>query len=193
MEKQNRGLILQEVQHVLALLFLFLLPWQTRYIWKYGQLNGGYWEYGTGSLYVTEILLWVILVLFFVNNFLKKEVWVGLFKNKNVFSLVFAGFFVLVSIGCFVRYNMAATHTEWNIGAGFCLMFSIITVCFALIASGVGWAGQVDDIENIKKFQQVEVIYQKKAEALTTEFAKHLADAYPKHEREIFEKTYFTV
>ena len=109
-------------------------------------------------------------------------------EEEDMFFLVFAGLFVLVSVGCFVRYNMATTHTDWNIGAGFFLTFSIITVCFALIASGIGWAGQVDDIENIKKFQQVEVIYQKKAEALTTEFAKHLADAYPKHEREIFEK-----
>ena len=52
-------------------LFIFLLPWQTRLILKEGDLNG-YWEYGTVSIYGTEILLWVIFILFCVNLFLIK-------------------------------------------------------------------------------------------------------------------------
>ncbi|MBU4332554.1 O-antigen ligase family protein [Patescibacteria group bacterium] len=44
-------------------LLVFLLPWQTRWIWHEGLLNGGAWEYGTYSLYGTEILLWVLVVL----------------------------------------------------------------------------------------------------------------------------------
>jgi len=43
-------------------LFVFLLPWQTRLILKEGNLNG-YWEYGTISIYATEILLWIIFFL----------------------------------------------------------------------------------------------------------------------------------
>ncbi|OGH92801.1 MAG: hypothetical protein A2534_02195 [Candidatus Magasanikbacteria bacterium RIFOXYD2_FULL_39_9] len=138
MEKQNRGLILQEVQHVLALLFLFLLPWQTRYIWKYGQLNGGYWEYGTGSLYVTEILLWVILVLFFVNNFLKKEVWVGLFKNKNVFSLVFAGFLAVVGASVMLSENFGISYNYiFRILEGMAIMTVLFRSGQSVILNGV--------------------------------------------------------
>lgn len=43
-------------------LFVFLLPWQTRLIFHEGNLNG-YWEYGTFSIYATEILLWMIFLL----------------------------------------------------------------------------------------------------------------------------------
>lgn len=45
-------------------LFIFLLPWQTRLIWQEVFLNGVEWEYGRFSLYGTEILLWLILILF---------------------------------------------------------------------------------------------------------------------------------
>ncbi len=47
-------------------LLVFLLPWQTRYIIKAGEINGGYWEYGTISLYAIDILLIIILILFTV-------------------------------------------------------------------------------------------------------------------------------
>ena len=54
-------------------LLVFLLPWQTRWIIKAGELNSGYWEYGTISLYVTDILLLAVLGLFIVSS-LKKQV-----------------------------------------------------------------------------------------------------------------------
>lgn len=41
-------------------LFLFLLPWQTRWILFRAEIGGAVWEYGTLALYVTEILLWII-------------------------------------------------------------------------------------------------------------------------------------
>lgn len=44
-------------------LYVFLLPWQTRLIINQGYLNGGQWEYGTYSLYGTEILLLVLLII----------------------------------------------------------------------------------------------------------------------------------
>ncbi len=53
-------------------LFAFLLPIQTRWIIKAGVLNNGYWEYGTISLYVTDILLLVSLFIFVV-LFIKKR------------------------------------------------------------------------------------------------------------------------
>jgi O-antigen ligase len=57
-------------------LFIFLLPWQTRLILREGSLNG-YWEYGTISIYATEIFLWVIFIL--------TAAWwiINKFKDKN--------------------------------------------------------------------------------------------------------------
>ena len=45
-------------------LLVFLLPWQTRWIFRAGEINNGYSEYLTMSLYVTDILLIVLLGLF---------------------------------------------------------------------------------------------------------------------------------
>ncbi|OGY46263.1 MAG: hypothetical protein A2744_04710 [Candidatus Buchananbacteria bacterium RIFCSPHIGHO2_01_FULL_44_11] len=44
-------------------LFLFLLPWQTRLIWQDAFLNNYVWEYGRFSLYGSELILWLILLL----------------------------------------------------------------------------------------------------------------------------------
>src|SRR3989344_2349854 len=44
-------------------LFVFLLPWQTRWIFKDATIKGGVWEYGRYSLYGTEILLIILLIL----------------------------------------------------------------------------------------------------------------------------------
>ncbi|MBI1961159.1 MAG: O-antigen ligase family protein [Parcubacteria group bacterium] len=45
-----------------TLLFVFLIPWQARLIIAEGSINGQYWEYGTQSLYATEVLLFVVLI-----------------------------------------------------------------------------------------------------------------------------------
>jgi O-antigen ligase len=54
--------ILEKIIEYGIYLFVFLLPWQTRLIFREGNLNG-YWEYGTMSIYATEILLWAIFLL----------------------------------------------------------------------------------------------------------------------------------
>jgi len=54
--------ILEKIIEYGLYLFVFLLPWQTRLILREGNLNG-YWEYGTFSIYATEILLWAIFIL----------------------------------------------------------------------------------------------------------------------------------
>lgn len=52
-----------------TVVFLFLLPWQTRLIWQEGRLNGGVWEYGTLAIYATEILIWTIVLTRVVAGF----------------------------------------------------------------------------------------------------------------------------
>ena len=79
--------MLNKIYNLFLYLFLFLLPWQTRYIWHYGELNKSYWEYGTFSIYGTEILLWVILLMFFVQHFWNREFWTKLKEKKSHTSL----------------------------------------------------------------------------------------------------------
>tara|TARA_Y100000310_G_scaffold173181_1_gene173306 strand:- start:5547 stop:6932 length:1386 start_codon:yes stop_codon:yes gene_type:complete len=64
-------------------LFVFLLPWQTRLIWQDAYLNEYVWEYGRLSLYGTEILLWLVLLVF--------SIW--LFKNRPLKKINLSQFF----------------------------------------------------------------------------------------------------
>lgn len=45
-------------------LFIFFLPWQTRYSLRIGQLNGGVWEYGNISVYAFDVVFVVWFGLF---------------------------------------------------------------------------------------------------------------------------------
>lgn len=49
-------------------LWLFLLPWQTRWLWRHGEINGEQWEYGNLGVFATEILLWSVVMLFLVGG-----------------------------------------------------------------------------------------------------------------------------
>lgn len=67
-------------------LLLFLLPFQTRLVLKKGELSGGYWEYGTYSLYAIEILLGLIVLLsifYFLKNFSKTKNLLLVFKKRR--------------------------------------------------------------------------------------------------------------
>ena len=98
---------------------------------------------------------------------------------------------MMISGICFFRYNVLkkrGRETDYD-GGGIAFIFiALIIGIFGIIASGAGWLEQIDDSENIQKFSKVEAIYRTKAEALTAEFAKYLAETYPKHERDIYGK-----
>jgi putative inorganic carbon (hco3(-)) transporter len=54
-------------------LLVFILPWQTRLIIKAGEINGGYFEYGTVSLYATDVLVFIVLGMFIVYKIADKS------------------------------------------------------------------------------------------------------------------------
>ncbi|MDD2758640.1 MAG: O-antigen ligase family protein [Patescibacteria group bacterium] len=67
--------MLAKLTNYLILMFLFLLPWQTRWIYGAAELNGLPWEYGTLSFYGTEILLWAIVILTGMRIFGRPDFW----------------------------------------------------------------------------------------------------------------------
>ncbi len=107
-------------------------------------------------------------------------------------------FFLYVAIGllvftglCWQRYyaNKAKGETtNYDSGGVVLIAIAVFLVAIGFVATGVEYVSQVDDFENVKKFQKVELIYQDKAGVLTQEFAKYLAEKYPKHEKDIFNK-----
>jgi hypothetical protein len=76
--------------------------------------------------------------------------------------------------------------TGWGCSFIASLVFVIALAGAHMITIGVNYYSQIDDIESVKRYTNVEKIYQEKADALTTQFASYLAEAYPKHEKDIF-------
>ena len=67
----------------ITLVFIFLLPWQTRWIYGNATLKNLSWEYGTLSFYGTEILLWLIVILTGIRVFCKKSFWQRIASREN--------------------------------------------------------------------------------------------------------------
>jgi len=80
--------------------WLFLLPWQTRYFLVSGTINDTFWEYGSKVVYATELLLVVLLgVRFFL--WCKRREWQKLKKSKHWYTsvpVVLAIFFVYTTL-----------------------------------------------------------------------------------------------
>ncbi len=68
-------------------LLVFTLPLQTRWIIKPGVLNNGPWEYGTYSLYGTDVLLILLLFLFVIYRVFQKKFLIFNFQFLNNFQL----------------------------------------------------------------------------------------------------------
>ena len=109
-------------------LLVFLLPLQTRWIIRPGELNGGYFEYGTISLYVTDIVLLAILLLFAIDLFKNKKIQNSKFtrqastgKIQNS-SIILAGLELIVFISCCFADNKLVAFYKYAwffLGVGF--------------------------------------------------------------------------
>ena len=73
MSKNNFLKIISLLINYGTLIFVFLLPWQVRWIYHEAILNGQIWEYGRFSLYGTEILLILILLLSALKFIIQKK------------------------------------------------------------------------------------------------------------------------
>ncbi len=117
-----------EIKNWLLLIFLFVLPWQTRSIYQTAYIGSDFWEYGSLSLYGTEILLGVIILLFLVekisNNF--SDLFIKHFDKKRLIKILLS-FFGILSLFLFTSTNRAVTwqYLNWLI-SGFCLIFIIL-------------------------------------------------------------------
>lgn len=83
-----------------------------------------------------------------------------------------------------VALRFICNDDEWYV---LCFISGII-VFIGVLMTFWSYSNQLDDIEEVKRINQVEQIYRQKAEALTKKFAEYLAEKYPEHEKEIFSK-----
>jgi len=82
--------ILERLIKIGLYIWIFLLPWQTRWLAMPRFVKNEFWEYGSVSLYATEILALLILVLFFIFIIGQRD-WLKIlafFKNKNNYKQI---------------------------------------------------------------------------------------------------------
>ena len=99
-------------------LLAFLLPLQTRLIIRPGIINSGFWEYGTYSLYLTDLVLILVLSLAALRLFQKenhsaislKINWRRPVPTQAWYFLIAFEFLVFVSIFCAPNKVLALYH-----------------------------------------------------------------------------------
>ncbi|MFH1789777.1 MAG: O-antigen ligase family protein [bacterium] len=139
---------IEKITNLLILAFLFFLPWQTRYIYEYGYLNNGSWEYGTYSIYAIEILLWIIIILFAINKFAKRDFFIQICSpanfKKNCRPATFVIIFIIFNI-CMLAtsldFELSYQHVVRVLGAiclGMVILSNAPRVKSALIVFWVG-------------------------------------------------------
>jgi len=147
--------VLEKIIEYGIYLFIFLLPWQTRLILRERNLNG-YWEYGTISIYATEILLGLI--------FLLTAVWwtINKLKSQNskletksqiskLFHLTFSFFIVYSFLSIFWSDSRGVALQAWARlaeGVGLFLLLRVVKfdmqkliwsfIFSALVQAGLG-------------------------------------------------------
>jgi|FLOH01.1.fsa_nt_gi O-antigen ligase len=143
-----------KIVEYLFYLFIFALPLQTRLIYQTGELNGGFWEYGTKALYGTEILLSVIFILIISRVIIsikgQKIEWQ--IRSLDYFVL---GFIVFVLLSTF--WSIDCSQTLYYLGLfieGIALFYlaSRLGFKFRLLSYSFVFSGLVQSILAIQQF-----------------------------------------
>jgi len=159
---------LQKIIEYLLYLFVFLLPWQTRLIYRAATYKDEFFEYQSQSFYATEILFLAILVLsivFFAKRFDLKN-FAQKYNPKRFFyfaiiTAVFAGIFILSN---FFSENseISFLKTTHLIEAG---AFAALLIFFPYNFKKLSWAlisaGLIQSILGINQFFNQKIIANK--------------------------------
>lgn len=115
----------KKVLNWLTLIFIFLMPLQTRLIYKAVYQGGSFWEYNSLSIYATEILLGVIALLTII--YLKKlKLKFGNLSKNNILFLVI--FFAILFWGIIFAINREVASQKAIFIIYSVLLFFIITI-----------------------------------------------------------------
>jgi len=159
---------LQKTIEWLIYIFIFLLPWQTRLIYKIANYKNEFFEYQSQSLYATEILFLVIILLIIIYYFKKiqiKNILEKISQKKfyyfTITIAITAAFFILNNI---FSQNPAISFykTTHLIGAA---ALAVILIFFSYNFKKLSWAiisaGLFQSILAINQFFEQKIIANK--------------------------------
>jgi len=139
-------------------LFIFLLPWQTRWIWHQAYLNGGKWEYGTFSLYAVDLILIILGVLTLIiiwrtrttpSLSLVRKGLRGGFKILVFSFLIFSFISIIWAIDKSLTFYYA---TRMSLGLGLFWLISKINFSFKKLSLAFVGAGAIQSFLAIYQF-----------------------------------------
>lgn len=110
----------------LLIAILVLLPWQTRFVYQAGVLEGAYWEYGTLSLYGTELLVWLCVLLHIVDFWKYKQPIENVGRKKRVLRAVVVLVFAVVALVRSPLIEITEQRLVWLMAAT-CLALVVAT------------------------------------------------------------------
>jgi len=130
---------LKKIIEYLFYLFIFFLPWQTRWIWFEDKLNGGYFEYGSFSLYGTDILfifLFISVLIYLIWNFKNKTSYFQKIKEKlkniEAINCIIIAFIIFIFISVLGSLNnRLAFYTAFRFLQGSLLLLLILFAGFS--------------------------------------------------------------
>ncbi len=112
--------------------FVFLLPWQTRWILADPQINGQVWEYGRISLYAFDVIFIILLICFLLVK--SRKLKVESFKNKKIQIIYYILFIVFIIVNIFVAINKLLTVYWWlRILQGILLVWMLSKIKFSKV------------------------------------------------------------
>lgn len=123
----NSNVLSRSIQYIFRA-FLFLLPFQTIWIYRAVTIQGAKWQYGTLGFYGTEILLWVGIFLFMIWYLKKRKI----FSSDIEFSWTKDRLF-LFSCLFFLLYSFASIF--WAIDQSLTLQYSLWLLEAVLLVS----------------------------------------------------------
>lgn len=158
---------LRKLITVLLYFFLFILPFQTRWIYGPGVSNSGMWEYGARSLYASELLLGLILILsiiFFLIKIFKKKI--NFSKDKLKWWRLLALFLVIILliINAFFAINSGLAFYKLTLVISAAALFFLI-VYLPLEFGKISWilvlSGSLQSIIALSQFISQKVVANK--------------------------------
>ncbi|MFB6181944.1 MAG: O-antigen ligase family protein [Candidatus Magasanikbacteria bacterium] len=126
---QEEGFFQRATQYIFRA-FLFLLPFQTIWIYRSVVLEGAKWQYGTLGFYGTELLLWLGVVCYMVWYLQQRKIFSSevnfSWTKDRIFLSVCLAFLIysFVSIGWAFDPNLAFQYSLWLMEA--VLLISIL-------------------------------------------------------------------
>jgi len=105
-----------------------------------------------------------------------------------MFWFVAALFCLIIMGACFAVSTRFSNGGEdgWTIFGGFWAFFAIVAFVIGAFYSMSQRSDQIYDIESVKMYTVNTAILEKKADELTAQFTKDLAEIYPQLEKDIF-------